>query len=58
MAVFQINAGQYLEFTTGGPGDAANPVSFKPREKSLSDHLIHVGMGVADTNRAIDFYAT
>jgi len=85
--VFQLSGSQFLEFTTSGTGDAANPLElvvfesdqkatpvkdpdgrriefrlavaahFKPGEKSLSDHLIHVGMGVADMNRAIEFYA-
>jgi catechol 2,3-dioxygenase-like lactoylglutathione lyase family enzyme len=84
---FQLSADQYLEFTTNGAGDTANPLelivfaskkkaptlqdpdgrriefapashmNFRPTEKSLSDHMIHIGMGVADMNRAIDFYS-
>jgi catechol 2,3-dioxygenase-like lactoylglutathione lyase family enzyme len=30
---------------------------FRVGEKSLSNHLLHVGMGVADMNRAIEFYS-
>jgi len=84
---FELSADQYLEFTTNGEGDAANPlerivfatnkqapalqdpdgrrieflppshVNFKSSEESLSGHMIHVGMGVADMTRAIDFYS-
>ena len=30
---------------------------FRAGEKSLSNHLLHVGMGVADMNRAIEYYS-
>jgi catechol 2,3-dioxygenase-like lactoylglutathione lyase family enzyme len=36
----------------------ASARSFKASEKSVSEHLLHVGMGATDMQQSIDFYAS
>jgi catechol 2,3-dioxygenase-like lactoylglutathione lyase family enzyme len=43
--------GRRLEIVSGGARSG-----FQPGAASISDHLLHVGMGVADMNRSIEFY--
>jgi catechol 2,3-dioxygenase-like lactoylglutathione lyase family enzyme len=45
--------GRRVEFVES----AAGAPSFKASEKSVSDHLLHLGIGTTDLNGAIDFYA-
>jgi catechol 2,3-dioxygenase-like lactoylglutathione lyase family enzyme len=53
-APLQDQDGRRVEFVEA----VAGARNFQAGERSVSDHLLHVGIGTGDLNRAIDFYET